>query len=96
MKTFEIEVVRTYTTTIEVEVPDNLSPSDVERITLGNDLGRFYTKELEDDLYNEIWDKLGEAELEQMDTEMQTCKVYELYHEEFKSFNDAPYGQDDE
>ena len=92
MKTFEIEVVRTYTTTIEVALPDELTPSDVERIT---------NYELEDiegyqHLYDEIWDTLGEAELEQCDTEILTVKAKELYHEEFKSFNEAPYGQDDE
>ena len=96
MKTFEIEVVRTYTTTIEVELPDNLTPRDVERITLGNDIGRFYTIEVENDVHDEIWDKMGEAELEQMDTDIKSIKVKELYHEEFKSFNEAPYGQDDE
>ena len=78
MKLFEIEVVRTYTTTVEVALLDNLTPSAVERITLGNDLGRFYTKELEDDLYNEIWDTLGEAELEQCDTEMLSVKAEKL------------------
>ena len=92
MKLFEIEVVRTYTTTIEVALPDELTPSDVERIT---------NYELEDiegyqHLYDEIWDTLGEAELEQCNTEMLSVKAKELYHEEFKSFNDAPYGQDDE
>ena len=74
MKTFEIEVVRTYTTTIEVELPDTYTPSDVRRITRNE---RVNTLE-ESEAYHEIWDKLGEAELEQMDTEMQTCKVYEL------------------
>ena len=92
MKTFEIEVVRTYTTTIEVALPDELTTSDVERIT---------NYELEDiegyqHLYDEIWDTLGEAELEQCNTEMLSVKAKELYHKEFKSFNDAPYGQDDE
>ena len=92
MKLFEIEVVRTYTTTIEVALHDELTPSDVERIT---------NYELEDiegyqHLYDEIWDTLGEAELEQCDTSMLSVKAKELYHEEFKSFNDAPYGQDDE
>ena len=33
MKTFEIEVVRTYTTTIGVELPDdNLTPSQIKSI----------------------------------------------------------------
>ena len=97
MKTFEIEVVRTYTTTISVALPDNLSPSAVERITLGNTV-EWDTKgkSFEDDLYYEIWDTLGEAELEQCDTDMLSVKAKELYHEEFKSFNEAPYGQDDE
>lgn len=97
MKTFEIEVVRTYTTTIEVALPDELTTSSVERITLGNNLGAYSLDALlEQDLYHEIWDTLGEAELEQCDTEMLSVKAKELYHEEFKSFNDAPYGQDDE
>ena len=91
MKTFEIEVVRTYTTLIEVETADHLMASDIKRITMYNNV-----LEEEEDIYDEIWEQIGEAELEQMDTEMQTCKVYELYHEEFKSFNEAPYGQDDE
>ena len=96
MKLFEIEVVRTYTTTIEVALPDNLSPSSVERITLGNDLGQSGNLKREENLYHDIWDTLGEAELEQCDTSILSVKAKELYHEEFKSFNDAPYGQDDE
>ena len=92
MKTFEIEVVRTYTTTIDIELPDNLTASDVRTITRNE---RVNTLE-ESEAYHEIWDKLGEAELEQMDTEMQSVKAKELYHEEFKSFNEAPYGQEDE
>ena len=74
MKLFEIEVVRTYTTTIEVALPDELTPSDVERIT---------NYELEDiegyeHLYDEIWDILGEAELEQCETEMLSVKAKKL------------------
>ena len=72
MKTFEIEVVRTYTTTIEVEVPDNLTASDVERITTYNDVS-----EKEEDIYDEIWDQIGEKELEQMNTDMLTVKAKE-------------------
>ena len=92
MKLFEIKVVRTYTTTIEVELPDNLTASDVERIIKFPRTIRTF----ENDLYHEIWDTLGEAELEQCDTDMLSVKAKELYHEEFKSFNEAPYGQDDE
>ena len=97
MKTFEIEVVRTYTTTIEVALPDELTTSTVERITLGNNLGTYALDTLmEEDLYHEIWDTLGEAELQQCDTDFVSVKAKEVYHEEFKSFNDAPYGQEDE
>tara|TARA_R110002049_G_C8897875_1_gene541317 strand:- start:258 stop:548 length:291 start_codon:yes stop_codon:yes gene_type:complete len=76
MKNFEMEVVRTYTTTIEVALPDDLSPYDVERITLGNTV-EWDTKgkSFEDDLYHEIWDTLGEAELEQCDTEILSVKT---------------------
>ena len=99
MKTFEIEVVKTYTTTIEVVLPDELTTSAVERIT-NYDLWNFPGDELfynkYEYLYDEIWDTLGEAELEQCDTEILSVKAKELYHEEFKSFNDAPYGQDNE
>lgn len=73
MKTFEIEVVRTYTTTIEVETADHLMASDIKRITMYNNV-----LEEEEDIYDEIWDTLGEAELEQMDTDMQSVKVKEL------------------
>ena len=73
MKTFEIEVVRTYTTIIEVALPDHLSPSAVERITLGNTENASF----EDDLYHEIWDTLGEAELEQCDTDFVSVKAIE-------------------
>ena len=74
MKLFEIEVVRTYTTIIEVALPDELTTSDVERIT---------NYELEDiegyqHLYDEIWDTLGEAELEQCDTSMLSVKAKKL------------------
>ena len=91
MKTFEIEVVRTYTTTIEIEVLDHLMASDIKRITMYNNV-----LEEEEDIYDEIWEQIGEAELEQCDTDMLSVKAKELYHEEFKSFNEAPYGQDDE
>ena len=78
MKTFEIEVVRTYTTTIEVALDGYLTPSALERITLGNDLGQSGNLATEERLFHEIWDKLGEAELEQMDTDMQSVKAKEL------------------
>ena len=100
MKTFEIEVVRTYTTTIEVELPDNLTPRDVERITICPTIMDTYNRppleQREEYIYDEIWDTLGEAELQQCDTDFVSVKAKELYHEEFKSFNDAPYGQEDE
>jgi len=73
MKTFEIEMVRTYTTTIEVETADHLMASDIKRITMYNNV-----LEEEEDIYDEIWDTLGEAELEQMDTDMQSVKVKEI------------------
>jgi hypothetical protein len=74
MKTFEIEVVRTYTTTIEVALPDELTPSDVERIT------NYELCDLEgyENLYDEVWDILGEAELEQCDTDMLSVKAKKL------------------
>ena len=76
MKTFEIEVVRTYTTTIEVALPDELTPSAVERITNYELEGDEYLKY--EYLYDEIWDTLGEAELEQCDTEMLSVKAKKL------------------
>ena len=76
MKTFEIEVVRQYTTTIEVALPDELKTSTVERITLGNTVEWDTKDELfEDYIYHEIWDTLGEAELEQCDTEILSVKA---------------------
>ena len=73
MKTFEIEVVRTYTTTIEVALPDELTESDVEKITSYElcDLGGYAY------IYDEIWDILGEAELEQCDTDMLSVEAKE-------------------
>ena len=77
MKTFKIEVVRTYTTTIEVGLPDELTTSGVERITLGNTVeGNTKDEWFEDYLYHEIWDTLGEAELEQCDTEIISVKAF--------------------
>jgi len=76
MKKFEIEMVRTYTTTIEVELPDNLTESDVETITLGNIPYEEFIKI--QDIYGNIWDKMGEAEMEQMDTDMKSINVKEL------------------
>ena len=73
MKTFEIDVGRTYTTTIEVETADHLTASDVRRITMYNDV-----LEEEEDIYDEIWEIIAEKELEQMDTDMLTCKAKEL------------------
>ena len=88
MKTFKIEVVRTYTTTFEVEVPDTTTKEEVTNA--------LYYEGDNDLLREEIWDTLGEAELEQCNTDLIDHKIKELYHEEFKSFNEAPYGQDDE
>ena len=68
MKKFEIEMVRTYTTTIE--------ESDVETITLGNIPYEEFIKI--QDIYGNIWDKMGEAEMEQMDTDMKSINVKEL------------------
>ena len=73
MKTFEIEVVRTYTTTIEVEVPDNLSPFDAEVITTDS-----RTTSPHSDLHDEIWEQIGEQELQQMDTDLLSVKAKEL------------------
>ena len=73
MKTFEIEVVRTYTTTIEVETADHLMASDIKRITMYNNV-----LEEEEDIYDEIWEQIGEKELEQMDTDMLNVKAKEL------------------
>jgi hypothetical protein len=72
MKTFEIEVVRTYTTTIEIEVLDHLMASDIKRITMYNNV-----LEEEEDIYDEIWEQIGEAELEQMDVDMLSVKAKE-------------------
>ena len=88
MKTFEIEVVRTYTTTIEVEVPDTTTKEEVTNALYG--LGK------DDLLWEQIWDSIAYQELQQCDTDLIDHKIKEVYHEEFKSFNDAPYGQDDE
>ena len=78
MKTFEIEVVRTYTTTIEIALPDELTTSTVERITIGDTAHPNHPDSFEDDLYHEIWGTLGEAELEQCDTEMLSVNAKEL------------------
>jgi hypothetical protein len=72
MKLFEIEVVRTYTTTIEIEVLDHLMASDIKRITMYNNV-----LEEEEDIYDEIWEQIGEAELEQMDVDMLSVKAKE-------------------
>ena len=77
MKKFEIEVVRTYTTTVEVALPDELTPSAVERITLGDTVPRII-RSFENDLYHEIWDTLGEEELQQCDTDFVSVKAKEL------------------
>ena len=73
MKTFEIEVVRTYTTIIEIEVLDHLMASDIKRITMYNNV-----LEEEEDIYDEIWEQIGEAELEQCDTDMLSVKAKEI------------------
>ena len=70
MKTFKIEVVRTYTTIFEVEVPDTTTKDEVTfalHYEGDNDL-----------LREEIWGALGEAELEQCDTELIDHKIKEV------------------
>ena len=79
MKLFEIEVVRTYTTTVEVALPDEMTTSAVERITLGDTVECDSALwDFEDELYHEIWDTLGEAELEQCDTEILSVNAKKL------------------
>lgn len=77
MKKFEIEMVRTYTTTIEVELPNNLTASEVEAITLGARYDTHWNSSIED-MHSNIWDIMGEKELEQMDTDMKSINVKEL------------------
>ena len=70
MKTFKIEVVRTYTTIFEVEVPDTTTKDEVT-------FALYYEGD-NDLLREEIWDALGEAELEQCDTELIDHKIREI------------------
>ena len=70
MKTFKIEVVRTYTTIFEVEVPDTTTKDEVT--------SALYYEGDNDLLREEIWDTLGEAELEQCDTELIDHKIKEI------------------
>jgi len=82
MKKFEIEVVRTYTTTFGVELPDdNLTPSQIKRIVNGDFRASkidLTPETYEEDIFDEIWDIIAEKELEQMDTDMLTCNAKEL------------------
>jgi hypothetical protein len=82
MKKFEIEVVRTYTTTIEVELPDNLTTSEVEAITRGARYDTHWDSSIED-MHSNIWDKMGEAEMEQMDADIESIEVKELGSDEY-------------
>ena len=70
MKTFEIQVVRTYTTTIEVEVPDTATEDEVANA--------LYYRGDDDLLREEIWGALSEAELEQCNTDLIDHKIKEL------------------
>lgn len=70
MKQFEIEVVRTYATTIKIGTSKNFTEKDIERIAMYEDV-----KETEEDMYHEIWDIIGEKELQQMDTDLLEIKV---------------------
>ena len=70
MKTFEIEVVRTYTTTIEVEAPDTITEDEV--------IDTLYAGTYNDRLFEEIWEQIAEQELQQCDTELIDHKIKEL------------------
>ena len=73
MKTFEIEVVRTYTTAIEVEVPDNFTEEQITQCVTGN---LEWSKQPElHELYTEVWDEIATEELYQCDTELIDYKV---------------------
>jgi hypothetical protein len=78
MKIFEIEVVRTYTTTIEIETSDHVTQSDVYNATFSNVVPEEKQGKGLEDLYDEIWDIIAEKELEQMDTGLESVKVKEL------------------
>ena len=63
MKTFEIEVVRTYTTTVEVELPDNFTEEQITQCVTGNFEWNKH-RELHEP-YDMVWDEIANGELEQ-------------------------------
>lgn len=73
MKTFEIEVVRTYTTTVEVELPDNFTKEQITQCVTGNFEWNKH-RELHEP-YDMVWDEIANGELEQCDTELIDYKV---------------------
>ena len=72
MKTFEIEVVRTYTTAIEVELTDSTTEEQVQQAVTGG----FMREDMDvRSVYHKVWDVLAEEELQQCDTELIDYKV---------------------
>ena len=70
MKKFEIEVVRSFTTIIEIEVEDGTTEAGI--------IDAIHYGSADDALSDDIWDLLSEQELEQMNTDMMDYKVKEL------------------
>lgn len=81
MKTLEITVVRTYTTTFDVEVPSDTTDKGIEQALTGGynrgDMASSHLKKV-DNLYDLVWDCLAEQELEQMDTALLNYEIKEL------------------
>ena len=73
MKTFEIQVVRSYTTTVEVELPDNFTEEQITQCVTGNFEWNKH-RELHEP-YDMVWDEIANGELEQCDTELIDYKV---------------------
>ena len=91
MKTFEIEVVRTYTTTVEVELPDNFTEEQITQCVTGNFEWNKH-RELHEP-YDMVWDEIANGELEQCDTELIDYKVTSRKHTEDEAC-DMLYGVD--
>ena len=86
MKTFEIQVVRSYTTTVEIETFDNIDKQDINNIMST----RQHLTRNEMHFYDEIWDSINEEELQQCNSEVENITV-ELIKSGEQLFNELGF-----
>ena len=72
-KVFAITVKRSYTTVVEIELPNTMSSLDLHRVANDYKVGQSSLN-----LHRQIWDNVSQKELEQMNCQTETLQVQHI------------------